>query len=150
MQATPPQQKLGWQAYDLDHQAQALVIAHRDKRGALTESHNMRMSVAYGLERFWGEHLRYENSNKPEDCNKGAYWKAVWVAVAKILADANLKLPDAQGRIEKNDTEGIKATAKAIWSMDPENQQVALMVLTQFCDALVWWTQRYKVKENSD
>jgi hypothetical protein len=34
--------------------------------------------------------------------------------------------------------------AKRIWDMDLAEQRIALMVLTQFCDSLVWWTQRYK------
>jgi hypothetical protein len=146
----PSSNSSGWRAYDLDHKAQSLVIAHRDRSGALTESHKMRMAVAYGLERFWGEHLRYESSQKTEDQNKGAYWKAVWVELANILQDAGISLPDGTGRITHANTSGIKATAQAIWAMDADDrddQQIALMVLTQFCDALVWWTQRYKTKK---
>lgn len=151
MQVTPPQTQAGWQAYGLDHQAQALVIANRDKKGVLTESHKMRMAVAYGLERFWGEHLRYEASSKLEDKDKGVYWKSVWIKIAEILAAADISLPDSEGKITHDDTNGIKATAKAIWGMEPEAQQVALMVLTQLCDSLVWWTQRYKTpKSESD
>jgi hypothetical protein len=148
MQATPPKSQTGWQAYGLDHQAQALVIANRDKKGVLTESHKMRIAVAYGLERFWGEHLRYEASSKLEDRDKGAYWKSVWVKVAKILTEAGIGLPDSDGKIRHGDRNGIEKTANAIWNMDLEEQQVALMVLTQFCDCLVWWTQRYKTPKS--
>ena len=34
--------------------------------------------------------------------------------------------------------------------MPLEDQRVALMVLTQLCDSLVWWTQRYKIKGEKD
>lgn len=149
MQATPPNSQTGWQAYGLDHAAQALVIANRDKKGVLTESHKMRMAVAYGLERFWGEHLRYESSRNAEDKAKGAYWKSVWVKIAEILSGAGINLPDSDGKIDHIDTAGIKKTAEDIWSMGREDQQIALMVLTQLCDSLVWWTQRYKTK-NTD
>jgi hypothetical protein len=149
MQATtPPQSQAGWQAYGLDHQAQELVIANRDKKGVLTESHKRRMAVAYGLERFWGEHLRYEASSKSEDRDKGAYWKSVWIKIAEILGEAGIALPDSDGKVSHDDTNGIKKTANAIWSMEPEEQQVALMVLTQLCDSLVWWTQRYKTPKS--
>jgi hypothetical protein len=38
--------------------------------------------------------------------------------------------------------------AKKIWLMPLSEQKIALMVLTQFCEALVWWTQRYKKKDS--
>jgi len=154
MQAVPPnnseqhQKKKGWQAYKLDHYAQELVILYRDK-DVLGESHKMRMAVAYGLERFWGEHLRYEK--KTEDRDKGLYWKAAWQTVAKILKEADINLPDGDGKIRHDDEAGkIKSVAEEIWSMDVEDQRVALMVLTQFCDSLVWWTQRYKIKDTEN
>jgi hypothetical protein len=33
-----------------------------------------------------------------------------------------------------------------LWSIPLEDQRVAVAVLTQLCDCLVWWTQRYKGK----
>ena len=147
---------IGWQPYRLDHYAQELVIQNRDKKNVLNESHKMRMAVAYGLERFWGEHLRYEREAKDgrsekerESQNKGAYWKAVWVTLAKILKDSGIEdLPDSDGSVQFSDTKKIEETANAIWqfSSKPEQRRVTLMVLTQLCDALVWWTQRYKKK----
>jgi hypothetical protein len=47
---------------------------------------------------------------------------------------------------KEEEKEKIKAMAKRIWAMSLEEQRIALMVLTQFCDSLVWWTQRYKTK----
>jgi hypothetical protein len=138
----------GWQPYQLDHWAQQLVIQYRDEEGVLGESHKMRMACAYGLERFWGEHLRFQSSRNNKEKAKGDYWQAAWTTVAKILAAAGIQLPDAQGRVHLNERQKIENTAKAIWSLDPDDQRVALMVLTQFCDSLVWWTQRYKIKDS--
>jgi hypothetical protein len=39
--------------------------------------------------------------------------------------------------------------ADGLWRFSeehPDDQRVALAVLTQLCDCLVWWTQRYKSK----
>jgi len=142
---------LGWKPYDLDYYAQELVLEFRNTKDVLNESHKMRMTIAYGLERFWGEQLRLERE-KPA---KAKYWKAVWKKLADILHDAGLKNfpddpvksnnPDEKKRKEE-EQQNIKAMAKKIWSLPLEDQRVALMVLTQFCDSLVWWTQRYKTK----
>lgn len=136
-------QKRGWQPYNLDHYAQSLVLQHRDAKDILNESHKMRMSVAYGLERFWGEHLRL-GREKPA---KGKYWKSVWNTLKEILENADVVLPNDD--VSSGDTDKIQAMAQKIWSMPIEQQRIALMVLTQLCDALVWWTQRYKI-ESSD
>jgi hypothetical protein len=115
------------------------------------------MAVAYGLERFWGEHLRLQREN----LDKSQYWKDVWDKLAEILGDSEIKLPnhdvtsnlpdktpEEKRRKQADETKKIQAMAKAIWSMQLSEQRVALMVLTQFCDSLVWWTQRYKTKNN--
>ncbi|MEM9543747.1 MAG: hypothetical protein AAGA60_30210 [Cyanobacteria bacterium P01_E01_bin.42] len=126
-----------WQPYNLDHYAQDLVIQYRDKN-VLGESHKMRMTVAYGLERFWGEPFRLEQQKEGD---KAAYWRSVWDAVAeKILKPAGIILPNRQ--VEGDDPDEIRAIAEEIWQM--ADGEVALMVLTQFCDSLVWWAQRYK------
>jgi len=128
----------GWRPYDLDYYAQELVLEFRNTKDVLNESHKMRMTIAYGLERFWGEHLRL----KGKEQKKSDYWKQVWEKLHSILDEAGIKLPNDN----VNSTDDIKAMAKAIWSMPLADQRVALMVLTQLCDSLVWWTQRYKVK----
>jgi CRISPR/Cas system CSM-associated protein Csm2 small subunit len=136
------QELTGWQPYHLDHYAQELVLKHREQKNVLNETHKMRITVAYGLERFWGEHLRL----KREDKNKSAYWKDVWDKLAEILKKAGVTLPND----EVNDnTEKIQDMANKIWSIDMNNQRIALMVLTQFCDSLVWWNQRYKKGKDS-
>lgn len=133
-----------WQPYDLDHYAQYLAIQGRD-REVLNESHKMRMTVAYGLERFWGEPFRLEE----KEGQKAAYWRAVWKTVAAILNKAGITLPDGE-----NSSQDIQKIADEIWDGTQQekdekrdilgDREVALMVLTQFCDCLVWWAQRYK------
>ncbi len=140
----------GWQPYQLDHWAQDLVIKFRDREDVLSESHKMRMACAYGLERFWGEHLRFQDSRNDKEKAKGEYWQAAWKTIAKILDAAGIQIPDSQGNVKLNEQDKVQNTAKAIWALDPDDQRVALMVLTQFCDSLVWWTQRYKIKKNGD
>jgi hypothetical protein len=113
------------------------------------------MTVAYGLERFWGEHLRLERDKS----DKAKYWKAVWQKLAEILIDAGMQnFPNDEvtsnnsdkEKRKKEETEKIRNMSQKIWSMSLEDQRVALMVLTQFCDSLVWWTQRYKTKGDKD
>ena len=63
---------MAWQSYGLDQAAQKLVLdAKQRNKDSLNQGYKMRMSVAYGLERFWGEHLRLQNK-EPE---KSQYWK---------------------------------------------------------------------------
>lgn len=133
----------GWQPYHLDHSAQQLILKYRDKDNVLNETHKMRMTVTYGLERFWGEHLRLEE----KESNKSAYWKDVWTTLAIILAKAGVELPNDP---VNNKTKNILDMAKKIWSMPIDEQRIALMVLTQFCDCLVWWKQRYDRGRNSN
>jgi hypothetical protein len=132
----------GWKPYDLDYYAQELVLEFRNYKDVLNESHKMRMAVAYGLERFWGEHLRLEKEKK----EKADYWRAVWNKLHEILKDAKVNLPNdsVKSPDKKEEQEKIKKMAKDLWSMNLDDQRIALMVLTQLCDSLVWWTQRYK------
>jgi hypothetical protein len=82
------ERKSNWQPYSLDRLAQQLVLTQRDKKDVLIESHKMRMSVGYGLERFWGEHLRLERESK----DKAAYWKAVWDGLWDVLTATSLEI----------------------------------------------------------
>lgn len=146
----PQSQENKWQPYNLDHKAQELIIKYRDiSNDVLGESHKMRMTVAYGLERFWGEHLRFERSSNLADQHKAQYWKSVWISLADILNSTDIKLPDGDGSVTLEDSDKIKQTTKAIWQMPLDHQRVVLMVLTQLCDSLVWWTQRYKIKSSN-
>ncbi|NJO47162.1 MAG: hypothetical protein HC835_16945 [Oscillatoriales cyanobacterium RM2_1_1] len=143
---------VGWKPYDLDYYAQELVLEFRNTEDVLNESHKMRMTIAYGLERFWGEQLRLERENQ----TKAQYWSKVWAKLQEILINAgmqdfpndNVKSNNPDDKVKKEEEiTKIKEMAKKIWSMTLDDQRVALMVLTQFCDSLVWWTQRYKIKK---
>jgi hypothetical protein len=140
-----------WKPYEIDHLAQKLVADNRNKKDVLNESHKMRMAVAYGLERFWGERFRLEK----DDPEKAEYWKAVWKTLADdILKPVGIDLPNHEIKSEKTDvkkkeaeeTDNIKDMADRIWGMPQDDREIALTVLAQFCDSLVWWTQRYKKK----
>jgi len=65
--------------FDVDRRAHDVVLAFRDRRDrkgndVLGESHTMRMTTVYGLERFWGEHLRLRRENP----DKADFWQETW------------------------------------------------------------------------
>ena len=135
---------MAWEAYNLDRKAQQLVLKYRDREGVLKESHKMRVTVAYGLERFWGEHLRLLRGNDTK--HEADYWKDTWKAFVEIVAKAGIEVPKGDG-VKIGDTASIKAMAAQLWDQEKfplEDQRISLAVLTQLCDSLVWWTQRYK------
>ena len=52
---------MAWKSYRLDQLAQRLVLDARQRDPqSLNQAYKMRMATAYGLERFWGEHLRLQ------------------------------------------------------------------------------------------
>lgn len=119
-----------FQYYELDHIAQTLVLKHQS---VAKESHDMRKTVAYGLERFWGESHRLGSKKE------GAFWKEVLVKLREILKKAGIHLPEMDSEPKK--------VAEDLWKFaqdHPYEQRVTLTVLVQLCDSLVWWTQRYK------
>ena len=118
----------------LDYEAQQLVLRYRDTE-AINQAHKMRSAVAYGLERFWGERLRL----KEQDAE---YWRDVWQTICRLLADSGINLPDPNADI--NNTAGIQEVTQVLWNFPMDQRKVALAILLQFCDCLVWWTQRYK------
>ncbi|MEB3121975.1 MAG: hypothetical protein VKL41_12220 [Snowella sp.] len=145
---------MAWQTYGLDQYAQKLVLKAKKKDAdslkakkkdadSLNQSYKMRMAVAYGLERFWGEHLRLQ-SREP---NKAKYWKKTWDSLVEIMAKAGVEIPNDNVRVDR--TEEIEAMSAKLWSIPLEDQRVAVAVLTQLCDCLVWWTQRYKGKTDT-
>lgn len=138
-----------WNSYGLDREAQQLVLAarsrdealpkaERSRKSALNQGHKMRMAIPYGLERFWGEHLRLQEKER----NKSLYWKATWDAFVRVMTTAGVSIPNDD--VKFSDTATIQAMSTKLWQLELEDQRVALAVLTQLCDALVWWTQRYK------
>lgn len=130
---------MAWQSYNLDQMAHDLVLKYRDK-DALNQAYKMRTTVAYGLERFWGEHLRLQGSRGDQD--KADYWKDTWNALVKIMSHAGVKIPN--DNVSAKDTKQIKAMADNLWKFDQQQRKVAIAVLTQLTESMVWWTQRYK------
>ncbi|MDY7024511.1 MAG: hypothetical protein SWJ54_24705 [Cyanobacteriota bacterium] len=130
---------MGWNSYGLDRIAQKLVLDAKERDSdSLNQSYKMRMAVAYGLERFWGEHLRLQK----KEPNKSKYWKETWDALEQILEKAGVNLPN--DRVSADDTKSVKAMSEKLWELNMEKQRIAIAVLTQLCDSIVWWTQRYK------
>lgn len=130
---------MAWQSYSLDRKAQKLVLdaKQRDPQ-SLNQSYKMRMATAYGLERFWGEHLRLQGKEQ----TKADYWKETWDALVEVMKPAGVILPNDEVRAE--DTASIQAMSQKLWAIQIHDQRVALAILTQLCDCVVWWTQRYK------
>jgi hypothetical protein len=130
---------MGWKSYDLDREAQKLVLSakQRDDK-SLNQSYKMRMAVAYGLERFWGEHLRLQ----AKEATKSQYWKETWDALVGIMEQAGVLIPNEP--VNANDVGQIQAMSDQLWQLEIQEQRVSLAVLTQLCDCIVWWTQRYK------
>ncbi|MFG3816591.1 hypothetical protein [Limnothrix redekei] len=134
-----------WKSYELDRIAQKLVLAARTRDPkSLNQSHKMRMSVAYGLERFWGEHLRLKGKEE----QKSKYWKETWDEFCGVMSQVDINLP--KDAINPQETSKIQHVSKQLWDLPIEDQRVAIAVLTQLCDCLVWWTQRYKIGKLDD
>ena len=133
---------MSWNSYELDQIAQKLVLNARGRDPkSLNQGHKMRMSIAYGLERFWGEHLRLSGKDKTQD--KADYWKETWDELVKVMARADVKLPNDKVNIA--DVKQVQAMSEKLWHLTTEEQRISIAVLTQLCDCIVWWTQRYKV-----
>ncbi len=134
---------MGWKSYELDRAAQRLVLSARQRDPqSLNQAHKMRMSVAYGLERFWGEQLRLQGK-EPE---KAKFWEETWNTLIDVMNNAGMKLPN--DKLNGSNTQQIQAMSEKLWKLTVEEQRVTLAVLTQLCDCIVWWTQRYKTREN--
>jgi hypothetical protein len=130
---------MGWKSYDLDREAQKLVLdAKKRDESSLNQSYKMRMAVAYGLERFWGEHLRLQ-AKEPD---KSIYWKETWDALVGVMEQAGVLIPNQA--VNANNVNQIQTMSDELWNLEIDEQRVALAVLTQLCDCIVWWTQRYK------
>ena len=143
--------------YKLDKYAHDLVLKYRDK-DVLNETHKMRMTVAYGLERFWAEQFRLE---KDKNQDKAEYWRETWKTLANIMKQAKVIVPN--DNVDSKNTEQIQEMAKKLWvtsdqnldsqekqksdkkpKFNEEQRKVTLAVLTQLCDYMMWSAQRYK------
>ena len=137
---------MGWHPFDLDHLAQEIVLAARKRdEKSLNQAYKLRASCAYGLERFWGEHLRLNGAkSNQEDQNKAAIVADVWKALSvELLPKAGIQLP-AEVLSNSQNEQQIQIVADRLWDLNSYDRQVALAVLTNLCDAVVWWTQRLK------
>jgi hypothetical protein len=136
---------MSWKSYELDRIAQKLVLdARKRDPKSLNQSHKMRMSVPYGLERFWGEHLRLKGREE----TKSLFWKETWDALEKVMENASVTIPN--DTVNPNNVQDIQAMSEKLWKLTIEDQRVAISVLTQLCDCIVWWTQRYKTGRLDD
>lgn len=140
---------MAWTSYSLDQKAQQLVLDARQRdrdamaatgkrKNSLNQSFKMRESVAYGLERFWGEHLRLQL----KEPDKSQYWKETWNALVEVMQQSGITVPNDP--VQVDNTRDVKAMAQKLWQINKEDQRIILAVLTQLCDCIVWWTQRYK------
>jgi hypothetical protein len=137
---------MAWESYSLDRYAQELVLAAKKRSpGSLNQAHKMRLAVASGLERFWGEQLRLAGDKEKKDI----YWREIWTTLVKVMARAGVTIPNdpiptSRDKNDRVQAEAIEAMSKKLWDLSLEEQRVSLAVLTELCNALVWWTQRYK------
>lgn len=130
---------MSWNSYGLDQIAQRLVLAAKQRdEDSLNQGYKMRMATAYGLERFWGEHLRLERK-EPE---KSQYWKETWDALVEVMQRAGIVIPNDS--VSAANVSSIQTMSERLWNITLQDQRLALAVLTQLCDCIVWWTQRYK------
>jgi hypothetical protein len=131
---------MAWHPYDLDHLAQEIVLKARNAdQDSLNQAYKMRATCAYGLERFWGEHLRLAD----KEPTKAQFVADVWSGFVGIMAKAGIKLPGVM-RSNREPEADIQSVAEQLWRLNRQEQQASLAVLTALCDAVVWWTQRLK------
>ena len=105
-----------WQLYEIDRTAHDLILNFRD-RDVLKESHKMRATTAYGLERFWGEYLRLDQTNekkpKQKEQAKSEFWKATWDALCKIMRQAGITIPN--DTVDPQNTKSIKTMSEKLF-----------------------------------
>ena len=133
---------MSWEFYGLDERARRQIknqiqraqqanLSVQDTQVLIKESHKMRQTVAFGLERFWGEKMRLDD----REPDKAIFWRDVWNELSEILAEGEVELPRH---------ENVNYLSQQLWQVQTPDQAIALSVLTQLCNSLVWWTQRYK------
>lgn len=119
---------MSWEDFNLDKIAHELVKKYKDDE-ALKQVYKMRSTVHYGLERFWGEQLRLKEDKNNK---KSQYWADTWDKLVITMHQASIQVP---------------RTPEDLWDSQKfplAYRKVTLSILTQLCDYMVWWTQRYK------
>jgi len=120
-----------WEPYNLDQIAHDLVFARKDNGDLFNQVYKMRTTIAYGLERFWGEQLRLKG-------DEAKYWRATWDKLVEMMEIAGITIPNYDNPDQQ---------IRELWLDSKEkrdDRKVALAVLIQLCDCMIWWTQRYK------
>ena len=84
------------------------------------------MTIAYGLERFWGEHLRLKGK-KASDENKSRFWKETWDAFCTIMEDTKTGINLPKDLVRSDDMNKIRAISKQLWELPVEKQRVKLL-----------------------
>lgn len=128
---------MAWEPYNLDQVAHDLVSARKDKRDLFGQVYKMRTTVAYGLERFWGEQLRLSG-------DEAEYWKATWDKLVEMMAIAGITIPNHDNPDQQIRDLWLDSKDKDIAKQKRDERKMALAMLTQLCDCMIWWTQRYK------
>lgn len=140
---------MSWQPYQIDNCARQVVLKalERDPTGeSLNQVFKMRVTCAYGLERFWGEYLRLKQ--RPADQNKAWIIRDTWEFMSKdILANTGIHLPynPSLNTMDTKDTKAVRASLEELGKLQtnpPYQAQVVLSVLTTFCEAIIWWKNR--------
>lgn len=141
---------MSWQPYRIDDCARQVVLQalERDPKGeSLNQVFKMRITCAYGLERFWGEYLRL--NQRPAERMKAQIILDTWRFMSEeILADTGIDLP-FEPNLTLNDKAKVRESLVKLWDLritQPYQAQVALSVLTTFCEAIIWWKNRLAVK----
>ena len=62
------------------------------------------------------------------------------------MQQAKIDIPN--DKVSVDNPSAIESMSEKLWSLDQDTQRVTLTVLTQLCDAIVWWTQLYKGSKN--
>lgn len=139
---------MSWHPFELDHLALEIVLKARSRDPkSLNQAYKMRIACSYGLERFWGEHLRLAD----QEVAKAAFVADTWKAFTGAISKANPQTSLPATMLSKNvDEELIKGMTQQIWSLDLQENQACLSILTELCNSIVWWTQRLKVTKGED
>lgn len=138
---------MNWQPYGIDDCARQVVLnaLRNDRSGdSLNQVFKMRITCAYGLERFWGEYLRLKNGN-PKEQSKAAIIQDTWrLMKEQILSGTGIELP-YQPNLNTRSAEDVRRSLQEIWQLrttKPHEAQVVLAVLVSFCEAIIWWKNR--------
>jgi hypothetical protein len=144
---------MSWQPYGIDDCARQVVLnaLQRDASGdSLNQVFKMRLTCAYGLERFWGEYLRLRDGNQKEK-NKAAIIHDTWRFLKEsILSDTGINLPFEPALDTRNKAD-VRNSLQRLWELrtnHPHQAQTVLAVLVVFCDAIIWWKNRLSAEED--